>query len=85
MKGHSCVPIEADRWKQDALQIGEGDGAMGFVVEVVTELTLLAVQSNTNNAALSDTTVRALEVFVVVHEPASLLVNVHGPGPSIPT
>ena len=61
------------------MEVGEGDGAVGLVVDVVAQRVVAEVQQAADDGAALDAAVRAVRVLVHVDEPAALVVNVHAP------
>lgn len=79
MQRHGHASVDAHRGVEHAVQVVEGDGALGLLVDVEAELVPVQVEQHPHRGARLDAALAALRVGVAVQEPGPLPVDVHRP------
>ena len=73
------IVVQAKCWEEDTLHILEGHGTLRLIVDIEAQNMLVQVEQHTYDGTNTYTALTPIRVCVVVNEPASVAVNVHGP------
>ena len=84
VQGDGDAAVEAHGRIEDAVEVAEGDAALGLPVdEEAQRVRRVEVEEHADGRALLDAALGALGVHAPVHEPRALPVYVHAPAPVV--